>query len=103
MNVVVWFVFILFALGCPFYLGDPEMFIESDPIISPVHIVPEWYFLFAYAILRAIPNKVLGVAALFLSIVCFFVFVLVDNYVSMLFKVNKFLVFLFVLVAVILR
>ncbi|KAI6170352.1 cytochrome b [Aphelenchoides bicaudatus] len=40
-------------------LGDPEMFIEADPIMSPVHIVPEWYFLFAYAILRAIPDKLM--------------------------------------------
>lgn len=41
LNVVVWFVFIFFSLGYPFLLGDPEMFIESDPIMRPVHIVPE--------------------------------------------------------------
>nr|QPF22260.1 cytochrome b [Ophidascaris sp. CYZ-2020] len=98
-NVVLWFVFGVFVLVFPFCLGDPEMFIESDPMMSPVHIVPEWYFLFAYAILRAIPNKVLGVVALFLSIVVFFVFVLIDNYVSLFFKVNKLLVFVFILVA----
>uniref|UniRef100_UPI0030E12208 cytochrome b n=1 Tax=Porrocaecum reticulatum TaxID=2161849 RepID=UPI0030E12208 len=99
LNLVVWFLFIGFSLLGPFYLGDPEMFIESDPMMSPVHIVPEWYFLFAYAILRAIPNKVVGVLALFMSIVVFFVFVLVENYVSVMSKVNKFLVFIFIFVA----
>nr|AGR50893.1 cytochrome b [Baylisascaris schroederi] len=102
LNVVVWLIFVVFSLMCPFFLGDPEMFIESDPMMSPVHIVPEWYFLFAYAILRAIPSKVLGVVSLFSSILVFFVFVLVDNYVSVLFKVNKFFVFVFVFVSVVL-
>jgi ubiquinol-cytochrome c reductase cytochrome b subunit len=44
------------------------MFIKANFIISPVHIVPEWYYLFAYAILRAIPNKLLGVIAMLASI-----------------------------------
>lgn len=102
LNVVVWFVFIFFSLGFPFLLGDPEMFIESDPIMRPVHIVPEWYFLFAYAILRAIPNKVLGVVSLFASILVLVVFVLVNNYVSVMSKLNKFLVFVFIFVLVVL-
>ena len=52
----------------PNYLGDPENFINANPLVTPVHIMPEWYFLFAYAILRAIPNKLGGVIALLLSI-----------------------------------
>jgi len=52
----------------PNYLGDPENFIDANPLVTPVHIMPEWYFLFAYAILRAIPNKLGGVIALLLSI-----------------------------------
>nr|YP_001905889.1 cytochrome b [Toxocara canis]CAL69958.1 cytochrome b [Toxocara canis] len=102
LNLVVWLVFIGFSLVAPFYLGDPEMFIESDPMMSPVHIVPEWYFLFAYAILRAIPDKVLGVLALFMSILVFFLFVFVDNYTSVMSKVNKCLVWIFVFVSVVL-
>nr|YP_010620893.1 cytochrome b [Toxocara vitulorum]WAX39107.1 cytochrome b [Toxocara vitulorum] len=102
LNLVVWFMFIGFSLSAPFYLGDPEMFIESDPMMSPVHIVPEWYFLFAYAILRAIPDKVLGVLALFMSILVFFLFVVIDNYVSVMSKVNKFLVWMFIFVVSIL-
>nr|CUS58574.1 TPA: cytochrome b [Hydractinia symbiolongicarpus] len=52
----------------PNLLGDPENFISANPLVTPVHIMPEWYFLFAYAILRAIPNKLGGVVALVFSI-----------------------------------
>lgn len=52
----------------PSLLLDPENFINANPIITPVHIQPEWYFLFAYAILRSIPSKLGGVIALAISI-----------------------------------
>nr|AXS66277.1 cytochrome b [Bostrichoidea sp. 1 KM-2017] len=52
----------------PYILGDPDNFIPANPLVTPVHIKPEWYFLFAYAILRSIPNKLGGVIALALSI-----------------------------------
>jgi len=52
----------------PWILGDPENFIPANPLVTPVHIQPEWYFLMAYAILRSIPNKLGGVIALALSI-----------------------------------
>jgi ubiquinol-cytochrome c reductase cytochrome b subunit len=52
------------ALLIPWVLGDPENFIPANPLVTPVHIQPEWYFLFAYAILRSIPNKLGGVLAL---------------------------------------
>nr|YP_010865992.1 cytochrome b [Panorpa fulvastra]WGT92277.1 cytochrome b [Panorpa fulvastra] len=52
----------------PYLLGDPDNFIPANPLVTPVHIQPEWYFLFAYAILRSIPNKFGGVIALVLSI-----------------------------------
>lgn len=58
--------------------------------------------MFAYAILRAIPNKVLGVVSLFASILVLVVFVLVNNYVSVMSKLNKFLVFVFIFVLVVL-
>nr|AAX39836.1 cytochrome b [Tigriopus japonicus] len=48
----------------PWLLGDPENFIEGNPLVTPHHIQPEWYFLFAHAILRAVPNKLGGVMAL---------------------------------------
>nr|YP_001481131.1 cytochrome b [Phallusia mammillata]CAL23073.2 cytochrome b [Phallusia mammillata] len=56
----------------PDMFGDPDNFYKANPMVTPVHIKPEWYFLFAYAILRCIPNKGMGVFALVLSIVVFF-------------------------------
>nr|YP_010884454.1 cytochrome b [Goniurosaurus varius]WIW75866.1 cytochrome b [Goniurosaurus varius] len=56
------------ALFTPNLLGDPENFSPANPLMTPPHIKPEWYFLFAYAILRSIPNKLGGVLALMASI-----------------------------------
>nr|AWT08115.1 cytochrome b [Eigenmannia humboldtii] len=56
------------ALFAPNLLGDPENFTPANPLSTPPHIKPEWYFLFAYAILRSIPNKLGGVLALVFSI-----------------------------------
>nr|YP_009229285.1 cytochrome b [Allodiplogaster sudhausi]ALT06535.1 cytochrome b [Allodiplogaster sudhausi] len=101
-NIIIWIIFFVVSMLFPFVLGDPEMFIEADPMTSPVHIVPEWYFLFAYAILRAIPNKILGVLALLMSIVTFYFFAMVNNYSSCLVKLNKFLVSSFIVVSIVL-
>lgn len=60
--------FTIIILQYPYILGDPDNFTPANPIITPLHIQPEWYFLFAYAILRSIPNKLGGVIALLLSI-----------------------------------
>nr|YP_009590302.1 cytochrome b [Alcidodes juglans]QBM10389.1 cytochrome b [Alcidodes juglans] len=59
---------ITLTLQAPYLLSDPDNFIPANPLVTPVHIQPEWYFLFAYAILRSIPNKLGGVIALVLSI-----------------------------------
>nr|AHG31015.1 cytochrome b [Squalidus argentatus] len=56
------------ALFSPNLLGDPENFTPANPLVTPPHIKPEWYFLSAYAILRSIPNKLGGVLALLFSI-----------------------------------
>nr|YP_009528568.1 cytochrome b [Oostethus manadensis]YP_009914981.1 cytochrome b [Microphis deocata]AKG95382.1 cytochrome b [Oostethus manadensis]QLF67692.1 cytochrome b [Microphis deocata] len=56
------------ALFSPNLLGDPDNFTPANPLVTPPHIKPEWYFLFAYAILRSIPNKLGGVLALFSAI-----------------------------------
>nr|YP_009700351.1 cytochrome b [Xenopus calcaratus]QEQ13383.1 cytochrome b [Xenopus calcaratus] len=58
----------LLAMFAPNLLGDPENFTPANPLVTPPHIKPEWYFLFAYAILRSIPNKLGGVLALVFSI-----------------------------------
>nr|YP_010248189.1 cytochrome b [Gonodactylus smithii]QTK16230.1 cytochrome b [Gonodactylus smithii]UEV87000.1 cytochrome b [Gonodactylellus affinis] len=75
---IVGFVFMLMALILlslfdPYLLGDPENFIPANPMSTPLHIQPEWYFLFAYAILRSIPNKLGGVIALVASIAILFI------------------------------
>nr|AFR45320.1 cytochrome b [Schizopygopsis younghusbandi] len=66
--VIMLFLLMLLALFSPNLLGDPENFTPANPLVTPPHIKPEWYFLFAYAILRSIPNKLGGVLALLFSI-----------------------------------
>nr|ANZ03409.1 cytochrome b [Vitta usnea] len=71
--VVLLFLLTLLVMFSPQLLGDPENFIPANPLVTPVHIQPEWYFLFAYAILRSIPSKLGGVVALVLSIAILFI------------------------------
>nr|QDV39978.1 cytochrome b [Hellenolacerta graeca] len=69
LGIVMMLTCLLFlALFSPNLLGDPENFSPANPLVTPPHIKPEWYFLFAYAILRSIPNKLGGVLALLFSI-----------------------------------
>lgn len=71
---VVIIIFLTFlTLIAPYILGDPDNFIPANPLVTPPHIQPEWYFLFAYAILRSIPNKLGGVIALVASIAILFI------------------------------
>ena len=63
---------IIIAFFIPNILGDPENFIPANPLVTPVHIKPEWYFLWAYAILRSIPNKLGGVVAIFAALLILF-------------------------------
>jgi len=64
--------FSLFLFFAPNLLGHPDNYTLGNPMITPTHIVPEWYFLPFYAILRSIPDKLAGVLALAASIVCLF-------------------------------
>lgn len=68
INFFFLIVFLRIILFSPWVLGDPENWIKANPMMSPVHIQPEWYFLFAYAILRCIPRKIGGVIALVLRV-----------------------------------
>lgn len=71
---VIILIFLTFlTLLSPYILGDPDNFIPANPLVTPPHIQPEWYFLFAYAILRSIPNKLGGVIALVISIAILFI------------------------------
>ncbi len=64
MIFYAWFVFYI-----PNYLGDPDNYIPANPGVTPAHIVPEWYYLPFYAILRSIPSKLGGVIAMFSAII----------------------------------
>nr|QCT05412.1 cytochrome b [Eliurus minor]QCT05415.1 cytochrome b [Eliurus minor]QCT05417.1 cytochrome b [Eliurus minor]QCT05421.1 cytochrome b [Eliurus minor]QCT05422.1 cytochrome b [Eliurus minor] len=69
LGVLLLFLFLIsLVLFSPDLLGDPDNYTPANPLNTPPHIKPEWYFLFAYAILRSIPNKLGGVLALILSI-----------------------------------
>nr|AFN24636.1 cytochrome b [Locusta migratoria] len=66
--IILMMILIMLCLIDPYMLGDPDNFVPANPLVTPIHIQPEWYFLFAYAILRSIPNKLGGVIALVMSI-----------------------------------
>jgi ubiquinol-cytochrome c reductase cytochrome b/c1 subunit len=96
-------VFVIFFAGFVFYapdfLGHPDNYIKANPLLTPVHIVPEWYYLPFYAILRAIPNEFLGVVAMFASILILFAMPWLDGAKirSMRFRpLSKFFFWLFV-------
>lgn len=72
--VLFIFIFIVFTLNYGYIFIDAENFIPANALITPKHIQPEWYFLFAYAILRSIPNKLGGVVGLLLSVLILFTF-----------------------------
>nr|ADK21545.1 cytochrome b [Soriculus nigrescens] len=76
------------VLFSPDLLGDPDNYTPANPLNTPPHIKPEWYFLFAYAILRSIPNKLGGVLALVLSILvlAFIPFLHTSKQRSMMFR-----------------
>jgi len=74
--------FIAFAgvvFFAPNFFGEPDNYIPANPLVTPPHIVPEWYFLPYYAILRAVPDKLLGVLAMFASILVLFILPWLDT------------------------
>nr|YP_010954730.1 cytochrome b [Dorcus rectus]WMW30115.1 cytochrome b [Dorcus rectus] len=89
----------------PFLLGDPENFIPANPLVTPVHIQPEWYFLFAYAILRSIPNKLGGVIALVMSILILLILPFINKkkmQSTQFYPINKLLFWSFVAIVILL-
>nr|YP_009104449.1 cytochrome b [Callitettix braconoides]AFV32152.1 cytochrome b [Callitettix braconoides] len=66
--MIIIMMYMMLNMMEPYILGDPDNFSPANPLNTPTHIKPEWYFLFAYAILRSIPNKLGGVVALLMSI-----------------------------------
>nr|YP_010946438.1 cytochrome b [Balta dissecta]WGO57156.1 cytochrome b [Balta dissecta] len=84
--IILMMMLTMLTLKSPYLLGDPDNFTPANPLVTPVHIQPEWYFLFAYAILRSIPNKLGGVIALLMSIAILFTMPMIkSNFRSMQF------------------
>lgn len=104
------FVIILISLTfltliAPYALGDPDNFIPANPLVTPPHIQPEWYFLFAYAILRSIPNKLGGVIALVISIAILFILPFTNKFTfqsSQFYPINQILFWIITITVVLL-
>lgn len=102
--IVIIFLLIILSLINPYILGDPDNFIPANPLVTPVHIQPEWYFLFAYAILRSIPNKLGGVIALVISIAVLFIIPLIKRNIRGLqfYPINQIIFWIIVSIVVLL-
>jgi quinol-cytochrome oxidoreductase complex cytochrome b subunit len=66
--LIIGFIYVLFVYFMPNFLGHTDNYIEANAMVTPAHIVPEWYFLPMYAILRSIPHKLGGVIAMFAAL-----------------------------------
>nr|YP_010274782.1 cytochrome b [Iheyomytilidicola lauensis]UJV31456.1 cytochrome b [Iheyomytilidicola lauensis] len=79
---IMIFILLLFTISLfdPNMLSEPDNFLPANPLVTPEHIKPEWYFLFAYAILRSIPNKLGGVIAMFAAIAILFALPLLSTF-----------------------
>nr|QXX99487.1 cytochrome b [Dimorphostylis asiatica] len=70
---LMFYMILMCLLGSLFFVEDPDNFNPANPLMAPPHIQPEWYFLFAYAILRSIPNKLGGVISLAMSVLILYI------------------------------
>ena len=98
--ILIIITLLIIAIFWPTILGDPDNFLPANPLVTPAHIKPEWYFLWAYAILRSIPNKLGGVVAMFAAILILFVIPLINNpYINgnTFYPVNQFIFWLLVI------
>nr|YP_010166775.1 cytochrome b [Scarodytes malickyi]QRV62879.1 cytochrome b [Scarodytes malickyi] len=103
--IIMMMMITILTLMNPYLLGDPDNFIPANPLVTPIHIQPEWYFLFAYAILRSIPNKLGGVIALVSSILILMVlpFSYKSKFQSMKFyPINQIMFWMFISIVVLL-
>jgi ubiquinol-cytochrome c reductase cytochrome b subunit len=77
--LIIFLALLFISTLIPNYFTDPENFSKANPLVTPIHIQPEWYFLFAYTILRRVPNKLGGVIALILAIAILYIFPLINT------------------------
>jgi ubiquinol-cytochrome c reductase cytochrome b subunit len=100
--IVFLTIYLFLVFFAPDYAGHPDNYIAANPMVTPSHIVPEWYFLPYYAILRSIENKLLGVLALLFSIIILFLIPFLNRptFRSGLFRPGYQVIFWFLLVIV---
>nr|YP_011001030.1 cytochrome b [Mastophorus muris]WPN85866.1 cytochrome b [Mastophorus muris] len=95
LGIIFYFGLILFSFLFSFVLSDPMIFVESDSMASPTHVVPEWYFLYAFTILRSVPDKLLGVILMFGSVFILMILVFPKIYFMILDNILLFFVYCF--------
>lgn len=81
--IFLFLILLIISLFTPNILTDPDNFTPANPLVTPLHIKPEWYFLWAYAILRSIPNKLGGVIALFIGILILFILPITNTQINL--------------------
>lgn len=96
LDLFFYFFLFIFSMYFSFTLSDPMIFVESDRISSPAHVVPEWYFLFAFTILRSVPDKFFGVILMFSSVFVLIFLVWPGSYYTLLDNILFFFVMCFV-------
>nr|YP_009059153.1 cytochrome b [Cervaphis quercus]AGQ46315.1 cytochrome b [Cervaphis quercus] len=97
--IMFMWMFLTLTLIFPYMLNDHNNFIMANPMITPNHIQPEWYFLFSYSILRAIPNKLGGVMALLMSILILLILPMMNNkkfLSNKFYPINKMMFWMFI-------
>nr|CCI69341.1 cytochrome b [Metacrangonyx goulmimensis] len=97
--IIIMSLFMCTTLLLPLALGDDENFFNFNPYVTPIHIQPEWYFLFAYAILRSIPNKMGGIISLVVSIFILYLlpYLCMNKITSSYYPFNKLLFYMYIM------
>jgi len=89
LNVVAYLFYVAAILIYPYSLGEVELFEEVNTLVSPVHIVPEWYFCRQYAMLRSVPSKGAGVVIIAIRVLVFLLHPVVVGYTTPASNVSK--------------
>nr|QEJ81449.1 cytochrome b [Stenocladius sp. FM17] len=97
--LILMMITMMLTLFNPYMMMDPDNFTQANPLVTPNHIKPEWYFLFAYSILRSIPNKLGGVIALFMSIMMLMTMIMYKKKIqsNSFYPMNKIMFWVFVM------
>jgi quinol-cytochrome oxidoreductase complex cytochrome b subunit len=96
--IILLIIFSLFIFYEPNIMGHPDNYVKANALVTPTHIVPEWYFLPFYAILRSIPDKLGGVICMGAALIILLALPLLDSSIVINSKINpiyKFFIFVF--------